>query len=159
MRLDFVNPASLIPTQNTESGAPVGAQHHPIPLENVIPAFSLPDQGSRTEDKEEENQQQAGSAREGEETAANEQQPLPEIFSVVMPPDFRELFQLFYSLEENQFVLMKRRFRIRNDVHSLKPYSGWYLDEEQSSGQRENSYKETLFYHYTRPGNRFKGAM
>ena len=45
MRLDFVNPASLMPSQPTETGAPAIPQ--PIQLGDIAPAFNLPEDGSK----------------------------------------------------------------------------------------------------------------
>jgi hypothetical protein len=54
---------------------------------------------------------------------------------------------------------LHRNWRSHLESNRKQPVSGWYAQGEKAEGQRDNSYSETLFYHYTKPGERFTGAM
>lgn len=156
MRLDFINPATLTPAQSTEGGAPLGIQN-PVPFENVVPTFNLPDDGAKPEDKHSKNSQQR--PEELEEGSESGSEPIPEMFQLVMPQDFRELFYLYLGQNEFDLLRVVKKFRLFNNIEKLKPYSGFYIKSSQSREMRTDSYQTTLFYHYNRPGERFTGNL
>ena len=158
MRLDFINPSTLIPAQNADAATAAVIQN-PQPLSNVVPTFNLPEEGAKPEDKEKQEQQrlaeQAGEGENGEE----QQVQVPEIFKLVMNRDFRELLKFYLGVDEKQLWITIKKARLFNDVENVRPVSGFYTRKSDSEAVRDNLYKETLFYHYSSPGSRFKGAM
>jgi hypothetical protein len=146
-----------MPLQETEAGTALGVQNQQ-PLENVQPSFSLPDDGARPEDKQEEEapQQQAEELRESDDEQVK---PLPEIFRLVIPKDFRELFFLYLGKDQGKILDLHRTWRSHLGSNRKQPVSEWYSQGEQAESLRSDSYSDTLFYHYTKPGERFTGAM
>lgn len=157
MRLDFVNPASLMPTQQADAGV-VAQQNTPQPLSNVVPAFRMPDDGSRPEDKEQDNKDSYAQLNE-EINEENGEQALPEIFKLAAQPQFRELLQFYLGVDEGQLWVKMHKARLLNEVEHMRPYSGMFTQKSDSQEVRSNTYGKTLFYHYAMPGKRFKGQM
>lgn len=155
MRLDIMNPASLMPAQPSESGAPVMVQN-PVPFQSVTPTRNLPDEGSRPDDKDPKNKNEYQNIEEDERV---EHRQLPESFMLIMAPDFRDLFLSYLKEETFPLVQARREQRSQNGVGYLKPFSEPYAKMTKNFTQREENHQEVLMYHYRRPGNRFKGKM
>lgn len=148
----------MIPLQESEAGATIGVANR-IPLENVQPSFNLPDDGARPEDKPEEEAARRFAEEAGESDQENSVQTLPEIFQLVIAKDFRELFLLYLGEHQGEMLSMHRTWRSHLGSNRKQPVSNWYAQGEKAQDQRSNSYDSSLFYHYTKPGARFTGAM
>ena len=155
MRLDFVNPASLMPSQPTETGAPAIPQ--PIQLGDIAPAFNLPEDGSKPEDKnpKSKNPQVATESDIPDE----EVEVLPEMFLLALTNDFRSLLSFFLAGSSQEYFALKKVMQEHHGLQPGKVYSGVYRSGNAALETRDSSHRQTMFYHKSRPGNRFKGLM
>jgi len=158
MRLDFVNPVTLIPGQTTEAGAPIGTQQNLVPFENVVPTFNVPDDGAKPEDKQEEEGPEKHRF-DVDEAPLSEEGSNPELFVLVTPENFRDLFRLYLGSDERQLLQIVKKMRLFNKIDDTESYSGFFIDNINDEDIREASYSKTTFYHYNFPGKRFKGLL
>jgi len=157
MRLDFVNPVTLIPGQNTEAGAPIGLQNQ-IPFENVVPTFKLPEEGAKPEDKHEDDKAQLQQEAEEAGNSENDSEA-PEIFNIVLQQNFRELFNLYLGNDERSLMRVVKKMRLFNNVEQKQTYSGMFLSEVDSKPLRSSTYSKTTFYYQNFPGKQFTGSL
>jgi hypothetical protein len=148
----------MMPLHDTEAGTALGVQNQ-LPLENVQPSFNLPEDGARPEDKQEEESARRATGEAGASDEEQDVDALPEIFRLVMAKDFRELFLLYLGEDQGEMLSLHRTWRTHLGSNRKQPVSNWYAKGEQAQEKRSDSYDSSLFYHYTKPGNRFTGAM
>lgn len=157
MRIDFVNPSTLIPTQQTDSGVPL-LSINPIQFEEVKPAFNLPDKGTRPEDKHPKNKNPY--QLNGVETDEDEiTQLLPESFKLILYQQFHDVFKAFLDLKIEALDNIRRTLRAENGMGLNQTFSTTYANSPHVSEIRDQQHNVVIFYHYSRPGLRFKGEM
>lgn len=152
MRFDAINPASMIPAQPTEGGTPILGQ---IPFDPamVVPMPNLPDDGSRPEDKHSKNEQEKAEAKK----QADEE--LPEIFQLIMARQFTELFRFYFFVYDSETWMIKKKWRELLGVHAFDPLPFAMKKSPEVHEKRTHRYEYSIFYHNTKPGKRFTGAI
>lgn len=152
MRVDAINTPNLVPTPPTEAGAPLAASER-LPFSSVMPSPILPEEGSRTDDRHSRNDQPRTEQEE------EYQEELPEVFQLIIGPDFAT-FLRFLSVEAHD-----RIFKITKEIQRLRKitrnflYPEYFVKTDPMKVSITESYTSVNFYHETRPGKRFKGAM
>lgn len=152
MRFDVINPVGAIPNQLTESGAPLMAST-PLPFSSVMPTATLPDEGSRTSDRN------ARPEIPEQEEEPEEEARLPEIFHLVLGPDFREILRFLSVQSHDRIFEITQRFQKIREVNSWRLIPEFFARTPEMTESIQRSYDTVLLYHYSRPGHRFKGAM
>lgn len=153
MRLDVIHPGQLMPNAPTDSGAPLFAGEV-MPFSSVMPTANLPDDGHRTDDKH--HKEKMEKSENDEKTAAPS---LPEIFKIILGRDFASILR-FLSVEGHQKLFSITKFiQEQRGLDMSFLYPEYFVRTTQMHEEIKEQYNQVVFYHYTRPGERFKGAM
>lgn len=153
MRLDVIHPGQMLPNAPTDSGAPLFAGEV-MPFSSVMPTANLPEDGHKTDDK---HQKEKSEKSENEESTSAPS--LPEIFKVILGRDFATILR-FLSVEGHQKLFSITKFiQEQRGLDMSFLYPEYFVQTDSMRAEITNQYNQVVFYHYTRPGARFKGAM
>jgi len=154
MFADAVNPAAFIQPQPSETGAPI-VPPPPVNPAMVTPLFNLPNNGSKLEDKrEQDNSKYVDVKTENEEESDD-----TDLFKLIEPGNFYELFRSFLINGLGQLVLLRDQWR---QQLGIKPYTFATEASRQSPKMipvREETYTGNRDFYQDPPGQRFTGGM
>jgi hypothetical protein len=155
MRFDTITIPHLYPVQGTDAGTPI-LPREPIPFGAVMPAATLPEDGTKTRDRKPNPQK----PEKDEQTDAEPEIPgLPEAFRLVFARDFATILK-FLSVENHAHLFeLVQAIKEARGVFSFKGYPAYYTEVPPKFDELRRLYEQTVFYHHTRPGVRFAGKM
>ncbi len=154
MFADAVNPAAFIQPQPSETGAPI-IPPAPVNPASVTPLFNLPNNGSKLEDKH----QQDNSKYVNVKTDNQEEPDDTDLFKLIEPGNFYELFRSFLINGLGQLVLLRDQWR---QQLGIEPYTFATEASRQSPKMvpvREETYDVNKGFYQHPPGQRFNGGM
>lgn len=156
MQLEAVRlPQVAYPVQGTEAGTPV-MQRETIPFGAIMPAPILPEEHSKTRDRDPDARKpETGDETEAEPAASS----LPEAFKLLKGKDFQTILR-FLSLPEHQRIFTRiQKLKEERGVLKFNFYPEFFVETLAKSDAIMMQYEQTVGFYHQRPGTRFAGKM
>ena len=158
MNSEALNPMSVIPPPLAEGGAAVAASAIQ-PQNPIVPAFSMPRDGGKPEDKKFQDDRQK-SAREYQEIEDQQQQnKFKSLLELGLRPSFADMFYALYNGAISSIDDMQRKAFAEAGISANGTFSKMINQNPEQAMRRQYSYDSVIFYHEKVPGTRFKGQM
>ncbi len=134
----FAYPGAQTMAQPAE-GVPAISGLNPYQQRGIPAAFRLADDGSKTDDKEEEK---------GEFAESDERKQLPpgtsDMFRLLMNPEFQELVDFFLTPDHQTLVYMRAAIRAEKQLSDQNLYRCDLIPDEKIDLIREQLYRHAL---------------
>lgn len=156
MNSEALNPMSVIPPPAAEGGSTVPASAIQ-PQSPIVPAFKLPDDSSKLQDRKQQRHQTPEELQEEQKEHQTETVEL--LNNLVGKPAFADLyFGLFNGLNVEVDQLQRLAYKDAG-IGDRGTYSERIKAHSKLPKKRDHSYGSVLFYHQMMPGTRFAGNM
>ncbi|MDI6401957.1 hypothetical protein QLX67_08120 [Balneolaceae bacterium ANBcel3] len=132
---------------------PVVPQTNPYHQRGIPVTFRLPDKGSRTDDKEKDEQPYARKSDREEETALA--QALPDMFQLILNKNFDEFFDFFFVPGHLDIVQLQSEVKASKLLSNQRLYRPEIIQNEKLDIIRHKLYVVTLDFHYSATGRKF----
>lgn len=158
MNSEALNPMSVIPPPPSEGGAAVPASAVQ-PQNPIIPAFSMPKDGGKPEDKKFQGDRQK-SAQEFQQIEEKKQQhKFKSLIDLGLRPSFADMFYALYNGSVAVIDEMQRKAFADAGIKANGTFSSVINQNPEQVNRRYFSYDSVIFYHEKVPGTRFRGQM
>lgn len=158
MNSEILNPMSVIPQPTAEGGAAVAASAIQ-PQNPIVPTFKLPQDGSKPEDRKQNDSKQYSAEELERIEAKNKAEAFSLLSDLSLKTSFADLFYQLYDGKMANVDFLQRKVFSEAAIGHKGTYSKWMLSKPTANELRTFSYDQTVFYHKTPLGQRFKGSM